>query len=140
MRHMRTPVLAVGFLVGGLLLATTAAAQRIVDPHAIPCTADSDMVQVTPLYSDSLSSSFHICIPREVRAHYHRYHTEHVVVVEGEAIMQLGDTSFTIAPGRAISIPRGTPHAVRVTSIAPLRVISVQSPYFDGSDRVLIER
>ena len=117
-----------------------AVAQHMIDPLTLPCSVDSSRVQVTAVFSDSLSSSFHICIPREVKPHLHRFHTEHVMVLEGEGSMLLGDSTFTIAAGSFVIIPMGTPHAVRTTSAIPLRVLSVQAPFFDGSDRVLIDR
>lgn len=96
--------------------------------------------EVRPLHSDSLASSFLICVPKEVKAHYHAAHTEHVVVLDGEGEMLLGDSLFTIRKGDTIAIPRGTVHAARTTSVDPLRVISIQSPRFDGSDRVPVGR
>lgn len=92
------------------------------------------------LHHDSLSSSFIICIPSEVAPHYHAAHTEHVTVLSGTGEMLLGDSTFTIAPGDVMVIPMRTPHGVRTTSTAPLRVLSVQSPRFDGSDRVPLGR
>lgn len=113
-----------------------ALAQRHVVPDTLPCDTTGGPVQVHPLYSDSLCSSFLICVPRSVAPHYHRFHTEHVVVLEGTGTMLLGDSTFTIAAGHSIVVPKGTPHAVTTTSDTPLRVISVQAPYFDGTDRV----
>lgn len=90
-----------------------------------------------PLFSDSLSSSFLIVIPKEVKSHYHATHSEQVVVLSGEADMMLGDQKLHITAGDVIFIPKGTIHSVLVTSVDPLRIISVQAPYFDGSDRVM---
>ncbi len=94
---------------------------------------------VKPLFSDSLSSSFCILIPNEVKAHQHIYHSEQVYVLEGEGKMKLGDKSFLIKKGDLIFIPKNTVHSVKCNSDKALKVISVQSPYFDGSDRVLVE-
>ena len=127
-------ILAIVLSAPGIL-----SAQQYLTPDMPPCNATDSLVQVRPLYSDSLCSSFVICIPRAVAPHYHRHHTEHVTVLEGTAIMQLGDSTFAIAAGRCIVIPKGTPHAVTTTSTLPLRVISVQSPRFDGTDRVFVE-
>lgn len=127
-------------LMALLLAPEFGVAQHVVDPVSLPCSGDSSRVQVTPLFSDSLSSSFHICIPQEVKPHLHRFHTEHVLVLEGEGNMLLGDSAFRISSGSVVIIPFGTLHAVRTTSTTPLRVLSVQAPFFDGSDRVLIER
>jgi len=95
---------------------------------------------VKSLYSDSLSSSFVIVIPKEVKLHYHANHTEQVVVVSGEANMMLGDQKMHIKQGDVVFIPKGTPHSVEVISSVPLKVISIQAPYFDGSDRILLTK
>lgn len=92
-----------------------------------------------PLYSDSLCSSFVIFIKKEVKLHKHLHHTEHVTVLDGEATMTLGDKVFTVKKGDFIFIPKNTPHKVVTTSQTPLKVISLQAPYFDGTDRVLLE-
>ena len=91
------------------------------------------------LFSDSLASSFCIIIRAEVKLHKHLQHTEHVIVQEGEAIMTLGDKQFTVKKNDVIFIPKNTFHAVKVTSSIPLKVISIQTPLFDGNDRVFKE-
>lgn len=128
----------------GLLLCLAAATagnalgQRFAALLA-PCgEGQSNTVQA--LHSDSLSSSFLICVPHEVKPHYHAWHTEHVVVIDGEATLLLGDSLLRIGPGDVIAIPKGTVHAVTTTSPAPLRVASIQAPRFDGTDRVPVER
>ncbi len=92
-----------------------------------------------PLFSDSLCSSFCIIIKNEVRAHKHLKHSEHVVVVSGEGILKLGDKEQLIKPGDVIFIPKNTVHSVIVKGKQPLKVISIQAPYFDGEDRVMME-
>jgi mannose-6-phosphate isomerase-like protein (cupin superfamily) len=91
------------------------------------------------LFNDSLSSSFCIIIKNEVKAHKHMKHSEHVIVQSGEAVMRLGDKEFNIKEGDVIFIPKGTVHSVIVKGKKPLKVLSIQSPYFDGSDRVMSE-
>ena len=78
-------------------------------------------------------------IKNEVKAHKHVYHSEHISVLEGTGIMKLGKKSFELKPGVVIFIPKGTVHWVKTTSKIPLKVLSVQSPYFDGKDRVMEE-
>jgi mannose-6-phosphate isomerase-like protein (cupin superfamily) len=51
----------------------------------------------------------------------------------------LGKSKRGIKKGDLIFIPKGTPHAVKTISAVPLKVISVQSPLFDGSDRIMID-
>jgi mannose-6-phosphate isomerase-like protein (cupin superfamily) len=95
-------------------------------------------VWVKPMYHDSLVSSFVIVIPIEVKLHKHVDHSEHVYVLDGAGEMTLGDKTFKIKKGDFIFIPKGTPHALKVTSHDPVKVISIQAPYFDGKDRVAV--
>ena len=93
---------------------------------------------VKPLYQDSVNvSSFLIFIKNEVKPHKHLAHDEQVYVLEGEGIMQLGETSAVIKKGDFIFIPKNTFHSVVTTPNIPLKVISIQAPYFDGKDRML---
>lgn len=121
-----------------LAIVRSAGAQPIVGSGEPPCATTDSTNSVRTLYTDSLCSSFLICIPHHVAAHYHRHHTEHVFVLDGTGEMLLGDSLFRISPGQSVVVPKGTTHAVRTTSPSPLRVISVQSPQFDGSDRIPI--
>lgn len=72
--------------------------------------------------------------------HYHATHTEQVIVLSGEADMMLGDQKIHIKTGDVIFIPKGTKHSVNVTSAEPLKIISVQAPLFDGTDRVMVDK
>jgi mannose-6-phosphate isomerase-like protein (cupin superfamily) len=74
-----------------------------------------------------------------VKLHKHLTHSEHIYIVDGEADMTLGDRQLHIKKGDFVFIPKGTPHAVKVTSAAPLRIVSIQAPAFDGTDRVMLE-
>lgn len=90
-----------------------------------------------PLYKDSTDvSSFIIFVKKEVKPHKHITHAEHVIVLAGEAEMTLGDKTFKIKKGDMIFIPKNTAHSVKTTSKVPLKVISIQAPFFDGKDRV----
>ncbi|NUM32253.1 MAG: cupin domain-containing protein [Bacteroidetes bacterium] len=95
--------------------------------------------QVSKLYCDSLSCTFLIIIPDEVKAHYHATHTENIFVLEGNAIMKLGKKEIEIKKGDLIIVPAKTVHSVLNQGNKPLKVISVQSPFFDGNDRILID-
>jgi mannose-6-phosphate isomerase-like protein (cupin superfamily) len=91
---------------------------------------------VEKITEDSLHSTFLITIPKKVPLHFHKLHTENIVVLSGKAIMKLGTDTLIIEKGDQITIPKGTPHEViNVISRKPLRVYSIQSPMFDGSDR-----
>ncbi len=96
-------------------------------------------IHAVKIASDSLSTSFVIFIKSEVKLHKHNTHTENVIVLEGEGNMQLDYKKLKIKKGDHIFIPNGHPHSVKVTSKKPMKVLSIQSPGFDGSDRVFIE-
>ena len=91
------------------------------------------------LTDDEFCTAFFICIPKEVKKHKHEHHTEHVYVLEGEAEMVIGPERKKIKAGDFFIIPKGTAHAVVVNSVTPLKVISIQPPRFDGTDRIWVE-
>ncbi|MFM7466832.1 MAG: cupin domain-containing protein, partial [Crocinitomicaceae bacterium] len=82
---------------------------------------------------------FRLTIPHRVVAHYHQFHTENIFVLQGRAEMRMNDTIICIKKGMHVSIPKGSIHSVeKVLSRRPLVVISVQSPFYDGKDRVIV--
>ena len=102
--------------------------------------AKMENVFVKPLFLDSSDvSSYIIFVKHEVKTHKHLEHAEHVYVLEGEGIMTLDEKEFAIKKGSLIFIPKNTFHAVRTSSGIPLKVISIQAPYFDGRDRIFKE-
>jgi mannose-6-phosphate isomerase-like protein (cupin superfamily) len=105
----------------------------------IKAPLEYDNIYNRALYSDSLSSSFVIFIKKEVKKHKHQFHTEHVYILEGEGEMLLGEKKLKVKKGDILFIPKNTIHSLKVTSKEPVKVLSIQSPYFDGKDRILIE-
>lgn len=122
-------------LFTGAMFPVSAVAQNL-DLRPIRTAQISNPVEVYPLAEDSLVSSFLIYVNDQVRPHYHELHSEHVMVLEGQGIMVLGDSVFAVNAGDFLFIPKGTVHSVSKTSEVPLKVISIQAPIFDGSDRV----
>ena len=120
-----------------LFLAGRAQSQQSMDTIKPPAAYDN--IYNRPLYSDSLSSSFMIFIKKEVKMHAHVTHTEQVYVLEGEGEMTVGAKVMKVKKGDIIFIPKNTVHGLKVTSLAPMKVLSVQAPYFDGKDRVMME-
>ncbi|MBK9284452.1 MAG: cupin domain-containing protein [Sphingobacteriaceae bacterium] len=90
------------------------------------------------LFGDSLSSTFCIVIKKGVKAHKHQFHSENIVVLDGEANMQVGDVNWKIKKGDAFFIPKNTVHSAQTIGNTPLKVLSIQSPLFDGTDRIMI--
>lgn len=107
--------------------------------QAIEPSKEFDNIHVEKLAADSLSSSFLIWIKKSVPNHKHEVHSENVYVLQGEGMMTVGNEEFKLVPGSYIFIPANTPHAVTVDpSKGTMKVVSVQSPNFDGTDRVML--
>lgn len=122
------------------LLSITVFSQAPINSSDFVFDKSTKAIKVTPLVSDENSSSFAILIKDKVAPHYHASHTETLLVIEGEAEMRLGDSTYQIKKGDFINIPPNTVHSVRVTSPEEwLKVISVQAPKFTGKDRVFVE-
>jgi len=96
-------------------------------------------VQSIPLYSDDYASAFIVFVKKQVPKHIHAEHTEIVVVMEGKGEMFLGHEINTVRKGDQIIIPAMTAHAVITRSKKPLKVLSIQSPRFEGEDRIILE-
>ncbi len=96
-------------------------------------------LKVEKIGGDSLTTSFVISIKQGVKKHFHKEHSETIYILEGQGKMLLGEKTINIKKGDYIFIPKNTPHKVDVTSENPLKVLSIQSPYFDGKDRFLLE-
>ncbi len=96
-------------------------------------------IHVKKMYSDSLCTSFIIWIKKEVKAHKHEHHSETIYVLEGRGTMVVGKDTFEIKEGDFFNIPMNTAHSLKVTSKEAVKVISIQAPIFDGSDRVFIK-
>ena len=97
-----------------------------------------DNVHLYQIDTDPHASTYIIWVKKNVAAHHHADHTEIVYVLEGEGEMTLGDIKRIVRPGDYIFIPRGTAHSVEVKSDEPMKVMSIQTPQFDGTDRVFV--
>jgi mannose-6-phosphate isomerase-like protein (cupin superfamily) len=51
-----------------------------------------------------------------------------VYVIEGEAILRVGDHEHQAAPGTVVTIPAGTRHHVRNPGAAPLFFLTIYAP------------
>lgn len=128
------------FCFGLLLLSPFCLqAQQLQSLDTIQSPVAYENIYSRPVYSDSLVSSFVILIRKEVRPHRHATHTEQVYILEGEGEMTLGERKFRIRKGDLVTIPKNTVHALKVLSPGPVKVLSVQAPFFDGKDRIFTE-
>ncbi len=116
---------------------STVLAQEHTALNAYEPTADYENIHVLKITEDDHQSSYIIWVKDSVPEHYHADHTENIVVISGKATMSLNGDTITIKKGDYINIPEGTKHAVvEVLSLKPLKVLSTQTPIFDGKDRI----
>ena len=132
---MKQILIIAAFAISGYTLS----AQQIMNVANFQPELNYENVHVYELDHDPLATTFIIWVKNEVKTHIHSEHTEIVYVLEGEGEMTLRDNIKTIRSGDYIFIPKGTPHSVKVKSDAPMKVMSIQTPQFDGSDRVYPE-
>lgn len=112
---------------------------HVINVDSIGKKSASDNIYNKTVYGDSLASSFCIVVKKEVKAHKHLTHSEHVIVMEGEGMMRMNSQTFLIKKGDVIFIPKNTIHSVKVTGKVPLKVLSIQAPNFDGKDRIMVD-
>jgi mannose-6-phosphate isomerase-like protein (cupin superfamily) len=124
------------FLLLIFLLPITVYSQIIISKDSLTPPSDFTNIHVQKIAGDSLVSTFVIFIKENVPLHKHQYHSENVLILEGEGTMTLGAITKEIKAGDIIFVPANTFHEVKVTSEKPLKVISIQAPEFDGTDRV----
>jgi len=122
-----------------LLLGLTALSQTVINLNDLAVEKSNENITVEKLYSDELVSSFVIWVKKGVNPHFHATHTEQVLVISGKGKMRIEEEIRTIKKGDLIIMPKGTVHAVEVTSRKPLKVLSIQAPEFKGDDRVFID-
>lgn len=99
-----------------------------------------DNIYSTTLHDDENTTVYLIFVKEGVRKHLHQYHTEVITILSGRGRMFMGGEYFTVQKGDHIVVPPNTPHGVITTSGQPLQVISVQTPQFEGKDRVWLEK
>lgn len=115
-------------------------AQSTIDVKALFPDKEFDNVFVKKIYSDTNTTSFVIWVKNEVKSHKHLTHTETIQILEGTAEMTIDKKIIEIKADDFFIIPQNTFHAVKVTSTTPLKLISIQSPYFNGDDRIFEEK
>lgn len=125
------------FLLLIFMLPILVHSQIIISKDSLTPPSDFTNIHVQKIAGDSLVSTFVIFIKENVPLHKHQYHSENVLILEGEGLMTLGAITKEIKAGDVIFIPANTFHEVKVTNEKTLKLISIQSPKFDGTDRVL---
>jgi mannose-6-phosphate isomerase-like protein (cupin superfamily) len=103
-------------------------------------SSEYENIHVMKIAEDSLQSVFVIWVKEAVKNHFHAEHSENIIVISGKATMTVDGKEIIIKKGDYLNIPKGTHHSVdEILSGKPLKVLSIQSPLFDGKDRVFVE-
>ena len=100
---------------------------------------DFENIHVKKMSDDKNQTSFMIWVKDDVKLHKHAYHTENLYVIAGKGELTISGVTTTIKKGDYLTIPKNTPHALKVTSFKPIQVLSIQSPRFVGNDRIFIK-
>jgi len=127
-----------GLILLFITFSTSIIAQTYLNETEVKADLKSKALVVTPIASDTNSSSYFIEIQGQIKAHYHAKHTESIYVISGTAEMQLGDSILFVKKGDCIIIPPSTIHSVN-TKGKKLKVLSIQAPQFFGKDRIWVE-
>jgi len=114
-------------------------AQDIIHTKSETPDKEFENILVHTLSDDENQTSFMIWIKEGVKLHKHLEHTENIYVLKGKGEMIIGDEKLVIKKGDYFSIKKNTPHALKVLSSSPMKVISIQSPKFVGKDRIFIK-
>jgi uncharacterized cupin superfamily protein len=86
--------------------ATTAFAQINENLTRLQPSKDFENIEVQKLYSDSNGTSFCIWVKKNVKAHKHVTHTEHIYILEGTGILMIGDNKYEISQSDYYIIPQ----------------------------------
>ncbi len=117
-----------------------AAGEPVSDLSRIQAPQNLENIHVQPLAGDKHASQYLIFIKNAVNPHFHKTHSETIYILEGKGMFRLGEKDIAVAPGFFIQVPVNTVHGVKVTSAAPMKVLSVQAPQFLGKDRVFVDK
>lgn len=125
----------------GLLLTASVRAQLHKPLDEFEPTSEYENIHVLKIAEDDHQSTYIIWVKESVAEHYHADHTENIIVLQGKAKMTIAGEEKMVKKGDFINIPEGTKHAVlEVYSHKPLKVLSTQTPIFDGKDRIFTEK
>jgi mannose-6-phosphate isomerase-like protein (cupin superfamily) len=71
--------------------------------------------------------------------HHHIQAEEIYYILEGEAVMRLGEQTERVGPGDAIAIPPGTIHQITNVGQGVLRILCCCAPAYEHDDTALVE-
>ncbi|HEV3342925.1 MAG TPA: cupin domain-containing protein [Pirellulales bacterium] len=72
--------------------------------------------------------------------HFHSHTEEIYYVLEGAALMRIGEESRSVGPGDAIAIPPGLVHTITNTGHVVLKFLCCCAPGYEHEDTVLVNQ
>ncbi len=115
------------------------------EKNATITEAPKGLVQQDNIYGtvrlayDENTASFLLSIPTETKMHFHKEHSEHILLIEGEGMVLLGYKTIKLKKNELVFVTKGTPHKIINSGKSNLKVLSIQSPFYDGSDIIILE-
>jgi mannose-6-phosphate isomerase-like protein (cupin superfamily) len=101
--------------------------------------SEGEDFKIVELGRDAHSSHHLVSLRDRELVHRHDLHDLLVFVAQGQGHMLIGTEQRAIGVHSIVYVPRGTPHAMRNASAAPIVGYAVFTPAFDGQDRVPVE-
>jgi putative monooxygenase len=111
--------------------AAAATVTRLEDLPVITKRGGEMRFLSTPTATGSQHSIFgHLVLKlgEEVGEHVHDYGEETLYVLSGSGIIRADGTEHALAPGVCVYLPKGCPHALRVTGSEPLVAVFASAP------------
>jgi mannose-6-phosphate isomerase-like protein (cupin superfamily) len=121
-------------------VTTQRSAYRAVAPFV---TKDGSVIRelMHPAVHGNVNQSFaEAIVPVGGATQLHRHHASEEIYhfVAGEGLMTLGARSFAVRAGDTICIPPGTPHRLRNTGGAELKLLCACAPAYSDDDTELL--
>jgi mannose-1-phosphate guanylyltransferase/mannose-6-phosphate isomerase len=67
----------------------------------------------------------------------HEHRAEHWVVVQGKALITIGEEMREVSTNESVFVPLKTPHRLENRGQEPLRIIEVQTGFYLGEDDII---
>lgn len=128
------------FIIALCSVTLVGISQDVIKFKDVKPEKEFENIHVKKISDDEAQTSFIIWVKKDVRLHKHEHHSESIYVLQGKGEMTLGDEKFVIKKGDYFNIPKNTPHALKVLSSAPIKVLSIQAPKFIGKDRIYLDK
>ena len=126
------------FITSILILCSSAYSQKIDVETLKPNSEDFENIHVKKIAEDTFQSSYVIWVKQQVKPHYHAHHSEYIHVLKRYGGWWALSPRLASGKGEVVFIAQKGIRAVSSVSREPLKVISIQTPLFDG-DRIWVE-